>query len=311
MSLEKGNVIKTDLSDNTMILDVKNKEKQAILFTGNQFVLASGIKENKESGKFEWDNGRYANGIKTIAQMQNNSFEAMKETISFLTEYNHKDFTKALISIETGIENKDLLDKAYDKYMENDAMTLIDNQFYDYVDESGLGRAIDEVKKEEIREEKSTDNTKTDIKKDNQEIKEDPDALKITGNIVGDVEIKNLTSKATGKPFTVASFSVAQNNNAGQVKYTSCVAYNDKIDAVKDFKKGDFVHISGQEKKSIGKDNKEYTTLKVQSVKLLKAKEQTKEEEKRSSTIAKLNKFKEETKDISSKKQNPSKNAER
>lgn len=147
MSLEKGNVIKTDLSDNTMVLDVNNKEKQAVLFTGTQFVLASGIRENKESGKFEWDNGRYANDIKTIAQMQNKSFEAMKETISFLTEYNHKDFTEALISIETGIENEDLLDKAYYEYMENDAMTLIDNQFYDYVDESGLGRAIVEKEK--------------------------------------------------------------------------------------------------------------------------------------------------------------------
>ncbi|TRW22475.1 hypothetical protein FL857_11195 [Criibacterium bergeronii] len=198
MSLEKGNVIKTDLSDNTMILDVKNKEKQAVLFTGTQFVLASGIRENKESGKFEWDNGRYANGIKTIAQMQNNSFEAMKETISFLTEYNHKDFTKALISIETGIENEDLLDKAYDEYMENEAMTLIDNQFYDYVDESGLERAI-------VEKEKTVDNSKEDLEnkqtgkekvtEQKSDRSEKADTINVTGNIVKDVGVKSLISK--------------------------------------------------------------------------------------------------------------------
>ena len=38
--LKKGDIIKTSLGDNTMVLDVK--DSQAILFTGNQFVLASG-----------------------------------------------------------------------------------------------------------------------------------------------------------------------------------------------------------------------------------------------------------------------------
>ena len=56
MRLEKGDTIKTALSENTTVLDVK--DNQAVLFSGTQFVLATGIKENKESGKFEWDNGR-------------------------------------------------------------------------------------------------------------------------------------------------------------------------------------------------------------------------------------------------------------
>ena len=58
MKLEKGDIVKTALSENTTVLDVK--DNQAILFSGTQFVLVTGIKENKESGKFEWDNGRYA-----------------------------------------------------------------------------------------------------------------------------------------------------------------------------------------------------------------------------------------------------------
>ena len=79
MKLEKGDIVKTALSENTTVLDVK--DNQAILFSGTQFVLATGIKENKESGKFEWDNGRYANDLKSISDMQNNNFETMKETL--------------------------------------------------------------------------------------------------------------------------------------------------------------------------------------------------------------------------------------
>lgn len=234
MSLEKGNVIKTNLSDNTMILDVKNKEKQAVLFTGTQFVLASGIRKNKESGKFEWDNGRYANDIKTISDMKNNKFEIMKDTVSFLTEYNHKDFTKALISIETGIENEDVLDNAYDEYMENDGMTLIDNQFYDYVDESGLEKAI-------VEKEKTVDNSKEDL-----------------GN--KQPEKEKVTEQKSEKPKT--------------------------IDV-----NGDFVKLSGQEKKTTDKDGKEYISLKVNEVKPLKVKHQEKQETKAKDEISVMNKL--------------------
>jgi len=51
MSLKKGDIIKTALGEHTTVLDVK--KDQAVLFTGEQFVIASGIKENKENGKFE------------------------------------------------------------------------------------------------------------------------------------------------------------------------------------------------------------------------------------------------------------------
>lgn len=36
MKLEKGNVIKTDLSDTTIVLDMDNKQKRNSLFTGTQ-----------------------------------------------------------------------------------------------------------------------------------------------------------------------------------------------------------------------------------------------------------------------------------
>lgn len=287
MRLEKGDTIKTALSENITVLDVK--DNQAILFSGTQFVLATGIKENKESGKFEWDNGRYANDLKSISDMQNNNFETMKDTLSFLAEYNHSDFVKGIISLETGIENEDTLDVAYDNYMNDKIMGLVDEKFYDYIDEN----EIEAPDLESGREDKSTISDKSN------ENKKKANTININGNIASDIDIKNLTSK-DGKDFTVASFAVAENDKEGNVKYTNCLAYNDKVSSVENLKKGDFVHIFGKEKISQGKDGKEYMSLKVYSAKLLKAKEQVKTNQntkdvKKPSALGKLKAYKEKT----------------
>lgn len=301
MRLEKGDTIKTALSENTTVLDVK--DNQAVLFSGTQFVLATGIKENKESGKFEWDNGRYANDLKSISDMQNNNFETMKETLSFLAEYNHSDFVKGILSLETGIENEDTLDAAYDNYMNDKVMGLVDEKFYDYIDEneieapdleSGRENKNSALSSEEnVKEDKSTMNDKSN------ENKEKANTININGNIASDIDIKNLTSK-DGKDFTVASFAIAENDKEGKVKYTNCLAYNDKVSSVENLKKGDFVHIFGKENLTQGKDGKEYMSLKVYSAKLLKAKEQVKtnqttKETKKSSALGKLKEYKEKT----------------
>ena len=299
MRLEKGDTIKTALSENTTVLDVK--DNQAVLFSGTQFVLATGIKENKESGKFEWDNGRYANDLKSISDMQNNNFETMKETLSFLAEYNHSDFVKGIISLETGIENEDTLDVAYDNYMNDKIMGLVDEKFYDYIDEnemeapdleSGRENKNSALSSEEnVKEDKSTMNDKSN------ENKKKANTININGNIASDIDIKNLTSK-DGREFTVASFAIAENDKEGKVKYTNCLAYNDKVSSVENLKKGDFVHVFGKEKISQGKDGKKYLSLKVYSAKLLKAKEQVKtnqntKETKKPSALGKLKEYKE------------------
>ena len=299
MKLEKGDIVKTALSENTTVLDVK--DNQAILFSGTQFVLATGIKENKKSGKFEWDNGRYADDLKSISDMQNNNFETMKETLSFLAEYNHSDFVKGIISLETGIENEDTLDVAYDNYMNDKIMGLVDEKFYDYIDEnemeapdleSGRENKNSALSGEEnVKEDKSTINDKSN------ENKEKANTININGNIASDIDIKNLTSK-DGREFTVASFSIAENDKEGKVKYTNCLAYNDKVSSVENLKKGDFVHVFGKEKISQGKDGKKYLSLKVYSAKLLKAKEQVKtnqntKETKKPSALGKLKEYKE------------------
>ena len=302
MRLEKGDTIKTALSENTTVLDVK--DNQAILFSGTQFVLVTGIKENKESGKFEWDNGRYANDLKSISDMQNNNFETMKETLSFLAEYNHSDFVKGILSLETGIENEDTLDAAYDNYMNDKVMGLVDEKFYDYIDENEIEAPDLESKIEEKNsalsgEENTMEENNTMKNNKSNENKEKADTININGNIASDIDIKNLTSK-DGKDFTVASFAIAENDKEGNVKYTNCLAYNDKVSSVENLKKGDFVHIFGKEKISQGKDGKEYTSLKVYSAKLLKAKEQVKTNQntkdvKKPSALGKLKAYKEKT----------------
>ena len=302
MRLEKGDTIKTALSENTTVLDVK--DNQAVLFSGTQFVLATGIKENKESGKFEWDNGRYANDLKSISDMQNNNFETMKETLSFLAEYNHSDFVKGILSLETGIENEDTLDAAYDNYMNDKVMGLVDEKYYDYIDENEIEAPDLESKIEEKNsalsgEENTMEENNTMKNNKSNENKEKADTININGNIASDIDIKNLTSK-DGKDFTVASFAIAENDKEGNVKYTNCLAYNDKVSSVENLKKGDFVHIFGKEKISQGKDGKEYTSLKVYSAKLLKAKEQVKTNQntkdvKKPSALGKLKAYKEKT----------------
>ena len=300
MNLKKGDIIKTALGEYTTVLDVK--KNQAVLFSGEQFVIASGIKENKENGKFEWINGRYANDLKSISNMQNNSFESMKETLSFLAEYNHSDFIKGIISLETDINNEDILDNAYDNYMNDSYMGLIDERFMDFIDED-LKTAKD-IKQEEIEKDAGIqEKSKEEISENEQYQTQENTSLKdnndqgkqyIKGNLTADVEIKDLRSNE-GQDFRVASFSIAQNDGMGNVKFMNCFAYNEQVQAVKDFKKGDFVSLSGKEKLSIGKNGKQYTNFKVYSAKLLKARGQSKDTKEKPSTLKKLNDYKEKT----------------
>ena len=116
----------------------------------------------------------------------------------------------------------------------------------------------------------------------------------IKGNLTADVEIKDLRSNE-GQDFRVASFSIAQNDGMGNVKFMNCFAYNEQVQAVKDFKKGDFVSLSGKEKLSIGKNGKQYTNFKVYSAKLLKARGQSQDTKEKASTLKKLNDYKEKT----------------
>ncbi len=218
------------------------------------------------------------------------NYKEMRNTIEQMVNENYEDFTKALISFEKGVNDKEALDILYDNYTNNDSLTLLNEEF-DYM--------IDELRESgQIKENASLE-------------KEDNDLVNIVGNIVGDVEVVERENKS-GEAFKVVNFSVVSKDDDGNKHYTNCSAYGEKGDILKDFKKGDFVKLFGQERKSIDDHGKEHTNVRILSSKLLKAKEQMKsQEEKKESVLGAIKKFKAEEKANPTEKKEASKEAER
>ena len=65
-------------------------------------------------------------GDKTI------DYKVMRDRIEDIVNDNHRDFVKAMISIEKGINDESVLDKLYDAYMDNDSLNLLQDEF-DYM----------------------------------------------------------------------------------------------------------------------------------------------------------------------------------
>ena len=63
---------------------------------------------------------------------KNMDYKAMRERIEDMITDNHRDFVKAIVSIEKGINDESVLDKLYDAYMGNDSLNLLHEEF-DYM----------------------------------------------------------------------------------------------------------------------------------------------------------------------------------
>ena len=168
---------------------------------------------------------------------------------------NHRDFVKAVISLEKGINDESALDRLYDSYMENDAANLLNEEF--------------DVMIEELREQRQ-------IKDIPYTRKEKDELVDIVGNIAGKVDMVERENKK-GELFKVVNFSVVSNDSLGNKIYHNCSAYGEKGDIPKNFKQGGFVKIFGQLRTSTDDSGKEHRSINILSSKLLKAKEQTKE----------------------------------
>ena len=59
-------------------------------------------------------------------------YKAMRDRIEDIVNDNYRDFVKAMISIEKGINDESVLDKLYDAYMDNDSLNLLHDEF-DYM----------------------------------------------------------------------------------------------------------------------------------------------------------------------------------
>ena len=56
-------------------------------------------------------------------------YKAMRDRIEDMVNDNHRDFIKAIISIEKGIDDESVLDKLYNAYMDNDSLDLLNEEF--------------------------------------------------------------------------------------------------------------------------------------------------------------------------------------
>ena len=217
-------------------------------------------------------------------------YKTMRNQIEDMVNDNHKDFMKAIISMEKGINDESALDKLYDAYMDNDSLNLLHEEF-DYMIE-------------DLREQGQI--------KDLPYAQEEKDNLiNIVGNIVGEVDVVERENK-NGEAFKVANFSVVSKDDEGNKVYHNCSAYGEKSDIPKDFKQGDFVKLFGQIRTSVDDNGKEHTNIRVLSSKLLKAKEQMKgQEEKKGSVLGAIKKYQAEDKEKPKEKKETSKEAER
>ena len=56
-------------------------------------------------------------------------YKAVRDRIEEMVNNNHRDFVKAIISIEKGINDESVLDKLYNAYMDNDSLNLLHEEF--------------------------------------------------------------------------------------------------------------------------------------------------------------------------------------
>lgn len=217
-------------------------------------------------------------------------YKTMRNQIEDMVNDNHKDFVKAIISMEKGINDESALDKLYDAYMDNDSLNLLHEEF-DYMIE-------------DLREQGQI--------KDLPYVQEEKDNLiNIVGNIVGEVDVVERENK-NGDSFKVANFSVVSKDDEGNKVYHNCSAYGEKSDIPKGFKQGDFVKLFGQIRTSIDDNGKEHSNVRILSSKLLKAKEQMKgQDEKKGSVLGAIKKYQAEDKEKPKEKKETSKEAER
>ena len=217
-------------------------------------------------------------------------YKTMRNQIEDMVSDNHKDFVKAVISMEKGINDENALDKLYEAYMDNDTVNLLHEEF-DYMIE-------------DLREQgQIKDFPYVQGKKD--------DLINIVGNVVGKVDVVERENK-NGEAFKVANFSVVSKDDEGNKIYHNCSAYGEKSDIPKDFKQGDFVKLFRQIRISIDDNGKEHSNIRIFSSKMLKTKEQMRgQEEKKESVLGAIKKYQAEDKEKPKEKKEATKEAER
>lgn len=190
-------------------------------------------------------------------------YKDIRENLEEMMNDNYKDFIKAPVSIEKGVNDEKALEEVYVLYMNNDTTGLLsDDSDYMIDDMKEQGKIVENV----------------------SDIERKDDLINLVGNIAGKVE--NLEREnANGEKFKVSNFSIVSKDDDGNKVYTNCSAYGDKTKDIENLKQGDFVKIFGQIKTSIDNNGKEHQNVRILSTKLLKSREQLKGQNKEKKSI--------------------------
>ena len=79
---------------------------------------------------------------------KNMDYKTMRDRIEDMVNDNHKDFVKAVISMEKGINDESALDKLCDAYMENDTVNLLHEEFDYMIEDLREQRQIKDLRAE-------------------------------------------------------------------------------------------------------------------------------------------------------------------
>lgn len=129
--MNKGQVIKTSVSDKTIVIDYNKKD--ALLMTENQYIVAHNIYEN--NGKYEWDVGNYSDNLTDAFLDLNKSFEDRKRLMFNISDDNYLDYVKSIIHVEYGNISEEGLNKILESYMDSDNIELLSDEIKEKIDD--------------------------------------------------------------------------------------------------------------------------------------------------------------------------------
>lgn len=126
--VRKGDIVKIPSStDETIVLEVEGDD--ALLFNGYQYIVAHNIERNEaEPDKVSWAYGGYYQEFSDVDFGKRKGENFSGDIISLL-EDNYKEVVKSLISMDLNIDDEEILDEMYCRFMDKDDMRLINDEF--------------------------------------------------------------------------------------------------------------------------------------------------------------------------------------
>ncbi|EMO8621680.1 TPA: single-stranded DNA-binding protein [Streptococcus pyogenes] len=102
----------------------------------------------------------------------------------------------------------------------------------------------------------------------------DREMININANLVKEAEISEF--EKDGESVQVANFALVKKYGKGK-EYTNCSVYGEKVEIVKEFEKGDLIHVFGYFKEN-KKGDKVYKNFIVKSLNKIENKKENEEE---------------------------------